>query len=62
MLGALRGDTAAQRRMSRLFGGLAAGAEGRTAGLWHLASAFYEAQAAGLLKPDPFSQRMTSRL
>ncbi|WP_295644960.1 Hpt domain-containing protein [uncultured Methylibium sp.] len=54
---------AVQKRLSDLAAGLAAGAEQpHTATLWRLASAFFEAQAEGLLTPDVYAKRMTSRL
>jgi chemosensory pili system protein ChpA (sensor histidine kinase/response regulator) len=63
MLKALRtGDNASLHRMSDLFAGLSANAEGRTATLWQLASAFFEAQAVGVLKSDLYTKRLVSRL
>ncbi|MBP6336921.1 MAG: Hpt domain-containing protein [Vitreoscilla sp.] len=62
MLDAMRGGEAANRRMSRLFAGLAAGASGPVSGLWNLTSAFFDAQAGAVLKPDVYTQRMVSRL
>ena len=62
MVDAMRGGEAANRRMSRLFAGLAAGASGSVAGLWNLTSAFFDAQAGAVLKPDVYTQRMISRL
>ena len=56
----------ALRRMSDLCADLGAGARAndhaRLATLWQLASAVYEAQAAGLLGADVFTKRMASRL
>ena len=60
----------ASSRMSELFAGLATGAAQRRgrpadahlATLWQLASAFFEAQALGLIRGDVYSKRMTSRL
>jgi chemosensory pili system protein ChpA (sensor histidine kinase/response regulator) len=48
----LRGDVAAARRMSDAFAQLGERAEGRLGLAWRLASAFFEAQAEGLLPPD----------
>ncbi|MGM9488925.1 Hpt domain-containing protein [Ideonella sp. YS5] len=63
MLKALRsGDNASLHRMSDLFAGLSANAQGRTGTLWQLASAFFEAQAVGLLKSDLYTKRLVSRL
>ncbi|WP_374567868.1 Hpt domain-containing protein [Ideonella sp.] len=63
MLKALRsGDNASLHRMSDLFAGLSSSAQGRTATLWQLASAFYEAQAVGALKADLYTKRLVSRL
>ncbi|WP_428420197.1 Hpt domain-containing protein [Methylibium sp.] len=51
------------QRLSDLSAGLAAGAEqSHTATLWRLAAAFFEAQSSGLLVPDVYAKRMTSRL
>lgn len=53
----------AARRMSDICAGLGAGAdEPRTATLWALAAAMFEAQSQGLLTPDVFSKRVASRL
>ena len=65
-------------RMSELFAGLATGAQAAAgdvvgsasqgmphawlATLWQLAAGFFEAQADGLLQPDPYSKRLGSRL
>ena len=49
-------------RLSEVCAGLAAGASGRQALLWHLASAFFEAQASGALAADDYTRRMPSRL
>ena len=63
MLKALRsGDNASLHRMSDLFAGLSANAQGRTGTLWQLASAFFEAQAVGVLKSDLYTKRLVSRL
>ncbi|MFD2452836.1 Hpt domain-containing protein [Ideonella paludis] len=64
LLASLRGrnGTAPLQRMSDLCASLAAGAQGRLAEVWHLASAFFEAQACGRLAADDFSRRMASRL
>jgi chemosensory pili system protein ChpA (sensor histidine kinase/response regulator) len=55
-------DPAAQRRMSDLCAELAAGAAGEQATLWQLASAFFQAQAAGLIGADLHTKRVGSRL
>ncbi len=53
----------AASRMSALCAGLGAGAgQPQTATLWKLASAMFEAQAAGLLQPDLFGKRVAARL
>ena len=66
-----RPEGPAAATLSELFAGLAcAGAVGDTAPgagrwlitLWQLASAFFEAQAQGLLRPDVYSKRVASRL
>ena len=63
VLAIMRGaDRAAMQRLSDLCAGLGAAAEGRLAELWKLSAAFYEAQAAGLLQPDVFAKRISSRL
>jgi len=63
MLKTLRsGDNTSLHRMSDLFAGLSANAEGRTATLWQLASGFFEAQAVGVLASDLYSKRLVSRL
>lgn len=64
LLASLRGrhGTAPLQRMSDLCASLAAGARGRLSEVWHLASAFFEAQASGRLAADDFSRRMASRL
>ncbi|MDZ7813906.1 MAG: hypothetical protein U5L74_12740 [Ideonella sp.] len=64
LLASLKGrhGTAPLRRMSDVCASLAAATGGRLAELWHLASAFFEAQASGRLAPDDFSRRMASRL
>jgi len=63
VLAIMRGDDrAAMSRLSDLCAGLGAAAEGRLAGLWHLGAAFYDAQAAGLLTPDVYAKRVSSRL
>ncbi len=58
----LRGDVAAARRMSDAFAQLGERAEGRLGLAWRLASAFFEAQAEGLLPPDLLAKRLASRL
>jgi chemosensory pili system protein ChpA (sensor histidine kinase/response regulator) len=55
------------QRLSDLSAGLASAAaqspqQGHTATLWQLAAAFFEAQASGLLAPDVYTKRLTSRL
>ncbi|WP_374675929.1 Hpt domain-containing protein [Ideonella sp.] len=55
-------DSASLQRMSDLFAGLSETAEGRAAALWQLASAFFEGQAVGALKPDLYTKRLVSRL
>ena len=65
-------DGPAAATLSDVFAGLAAGAppddasskgnERWIATLWQLASAFFEAQAQGLLRPDVYSKRVASRL
>jgi chemosensory pili system protein ChpA (sensor histidine kinase/response regulator) len=63
MLALLRGPLPpAAARMSDLFAGLAAGAQGRLAALWSLAAAFFEAQSKGALGADVYVKRLTSRL
>ncbi len=63
VLAIMRGnDRAAMRRLSDLCAGLGAASEGRLAELWKLSAAFYEAQAAGLLQPDVYAKRVSSRL
>jgi chemosensory pili system protein ChpA (sensor histidine kinase/response regulator) len=57
-----RHDSGSLQRMSDLFAGLSETAEGRTAALWQLASAFFEAQSLGALKPDLYTKRLISRL
>ncbi|MBG6079476.1 chemosensory pili system protein ChpA (sensor histidine kinase/response regulator) [Rubrivivax gelatinosus] len=48
--------------MGEVCASLAAGTQGRLATLWHLAAAFFEAQARGLLAGDVYTKRMASRL
>ncbi|MGC4078309.1 MAG: Hpt domain-containing protein [Rubrivivax sp.] len=48
--------------MGEVCASLAAGAQGRLATLWHLAAAFFEAQARGLLASDVYTKRIASRL
>ncbi len=55
-------DGQAQRRLSELCAGLGAASSGHLAGLWQLSAAFYEAQADGLLQPDVYAKRVSSRL
>ena len=63
VLAIMRGDDrAAMARLSELCAGLGAASEGRVAGLWHLGAGFYDAQASGLLKPDVYAKRISSRL
>ncbi|MBT9597951.1 MAG: Hpt domain-containing protein [Vitreoscilla sp.] len=63
MLQTLRsGSPRSMQRMSDLFAGLSANAQGRTATLWQLATAFFEAQAIGALKADLYTKRLVSRL
>jgi chemosensory pili system protein ChpA (sensor histidine kinase/response regulator) len=63
VLAIMRGpDRAAMKRLSDLCAGLGTSAEGRLAELWKLSAAFYEAQAAGLLQPDVYAKRISSRL
>ncbi|QAZ38940.1 hybrid sensor histidine kinase/response regulator [Methylibium sp. Pch-M] len=51
------------QRLSDLSAGLAVGSEqSQTRTLWQLAAAFFEAQSVGLLVPDVYAKRMTSRL
>ena len=62
-LALMRGrDAGAAQRMSDLLAGLASGSKDRLASLWQLASAVYEGQAKGLLKPDLYGKRLASRL
>ena len=50
-------------RLGDLSAGLAAGAaQSHAATLWRLGAAFFEAQALGLLVPDVYCKRLTSRL
>ncbi|HYN62168.1 MAG TPA: Hpt domain-containing protein, partial [Rubrivivax sp.] len=55
-------DRGAMARLSELCAGLGASSSGHLAGLWQLSAAFYEAQAAGLLQPDVYAKRVSSRL
>jgi len=61
-------DGPAAGALSELFAGLAAGARAAPgtdrwlATLWQMASAFFEAQAQGLLRLDVYSKRVASRL
>ncbi len=55
-------DRMAMRRLSDLCAGLGAASQGRLAELWKLSAAFYEAQAVGLLQPDVYAKRVSSRL
>ena len=55
-------DRGAMQRLSDLCAGLGAAASGRLAELWKLSAAFYQAQAAGLLQPDVYAKRVSSRL
>ncbi|MGL6112338.1 MAG: Hpt domain-containing protein, partial [Rubrivivax sp.] len=55
-------DRDAMARLSDLCAGLAASSGGHLCGLWKLAAAFYQAQAAGLLQPDVYVKRVSSRL
>lgn len=63
VLALMRGaDPAAPLRMSHLCAELGAGADGELGTLWHLASAFFEAQAAHLISADVYTKRVASRL
>src|SRR5574337_441475 len=55
-------DREAMARLAELCAALGRGSDGRLAGLWQLAAAFFEAQAAGLLEPDVFAKRAGSGL
>jgi chemosensory pili system protein ChpA (sensor histidine kinase/response regulator) len=55
-------DCGAMARLSDLCAGLAASSSGPLSGLWKLSAAFYQAQAAGLLQPDVYAKRVSSRL
>jgi len=63
-------DGPAAAALSDLFAGLACGSSGDDSGgaqrwlatLWQMASAFFEAQAQGLLRLDVYSKRVASRL
>ena len=55
-------DRGAMARLSDLCAGLAASSGGHLSGLWTLSAAFYQAQAAGLLQPDVYAKRVSSRL
>ena len=56
-------DPGVPQRLSELSAGLGSGAEHpHTATLWRLAAGFFEALAEGLLVPDVYSKRITSRL
>ncbi|MDH4049972.1 MAG: Hpt domain-containing protein [Rubrivivax sp.] len=59
-------DPAVQQRMSDLCAELGASAQrdgqAEQATLWRLAAAFFESQAAGLVKPDLHTKRIASRL
>jgi chemosensory pili system protein ChpA (sensor histidine kinase/response regulator) len=55
-------DRGAMQRLSDLCAGLGAAASGRLAELWKLSAAFYQAQAVGLLQPDVYAKRVSSRL
>ena len=63
VLAIMRGNhRGAMAGLSDLCAGLAASSSGQLAGLWQLAAAFYEAQATGLLQPDVYAKRVSSRL
>ncbi|MFO1273520.1 MAG: hybrid sensor histidine kinase/response regulator, partial [Rubrivivax sp.] len=63
VLAIMRGaDRGAMQRLSDLCAGLGAASAGDLAGLWKLAAAFYEAQAVGLMQPDVYAKRVSSRL
>ena len=63
VLAIMRGaDRGAMQRLSDLCAGLGAASGGQVAELWKLAAGFYEAQAAGLLQPDVYAKRVSSRL
>jgi len=63
VLAIMRGaDRGAMQRLSDLCAGLGAASDGHLAELWKLSAAFYEAQAAGLLQPDVYAKRVSSRL
>ena len=55
-------DRGAMQHLSDLCAGLGAASGERLAELWKLAAAFYEAQAVGLLQPDVYAKRVSSRL
>ncbi len=63
-------DGTAAAALSELFAGLATGTQGpasdsterRLATLWQMASAFFEAQAQGLLQSNNYAKRIASRL
>jgi chemosensory pili system protein ChpA (sensor histidine kinase/response regulator) len=55
-------DRTAMKRLSDLCAGLGAASQGHLAGLWKLSAAFYEGQATGLLQPDVYAKRVSSRL
>ncbi len=65
-----KSDGSAAAALSELFAGLAAGVLGPASGgterrlttLWQMASAFFEAQAQGLLQSTNYTKRVTSRL
>jgi chemosensory pili system protein ChpA (sensor histidine kinase/response regulator) len=55
-------DRGAMQGLSDLCAGLGAATDGHLAELWKLSAAFYQAQAAGLLQPDVYAKRISSRL
>jgi chemosensory pili system protein ChpA (sensor histidine kinase/response regulator) len=55
-------DKATLARMSDLCADLGAATQGKAATLWKLAAAFYQAQSAGLLRPDVYTKRVAPRL
>ena len=63
VLAIMRGnDRGAMQRLSDLCAGLGAATDGPLSELWKLSAAFYEAQAVGLLQPDVYAKRVSSRL
>ncbi|HET9645180.1 MAG TPA: hybrid sensor histidine kinase/response regulator, partial [Burkholderiaceae bacterium] len=63
LLALMRQSPRAAENMSELFAGLAAGSgDQQLATMWRLASAFFQAQAHGLMLQDVYSKRVASRL